>query len=196
MHFGLPKRDMYMYKALVPLLLISLSGCASITGEKVQPVAVQTLLDNKEIAGIGCTLTNDEGRWFVTTPGTVTVRKSTADLLVECRKDANIVGNETLVSRGNGSVWGNVLLGGGIGYVIDRNTGAGFDYPSSSSIILRRIESVVREGLTEVKEKLSSNTGPSPTITQKLRDLQELRKDGVITEADFEKKKQLLLEGM
>jgi hypothetical protein len=77
--------------------------------------------------------------------------------------------------------------------VIDRNTGAGFDYPSSSSIILRRIESAVREGLTEVKEKLSSNAGPSPTITQKLRDLQELRKDGVITEADFEKKKQLLL---
>ena len=54
----------------------------------------------------------------------------------------------------------------------------------------------VARRIDRTQKKLSSNAGPSPTITQKLRDLQELRKDGVITEADFEKKKQLLLEGM
>ena len=70
---------------LIVFGLLSMTGCASITGSKLQPLSVQTVLDNREVSGIGCTLTNDAGKWFVTTPGTVTVQKSTADLSVQCR---------------------------------------------------------------------------------------------------------------
>ena len=115
-----------------------LTGCASIAGEKMQPVSVKTVYDNTEIAGIGCTLSNDAGSWFVTSPGSVTVHKSTGDMAVDCKKDF-YAGNQTLVSKANGAVWGNVIAGGGIGYLVDRNTGAGFDYPGTVTIMLRKI---------------------------------------------------------
>ena len=120
--------------------LLAATGCASITGENVQPVSVATVQDNKEVAGAGCTLINDAGKWFVTTPGTVMVHKSTGDLSVDCKKDGGLSGTETLVSKSNGAVWGNILLGGGVGYVVDRQTGAGFNYPNNAAVVLRRIE--------------------------------------------------------
>jgi len=108
----------------------------------MQPVTVNAVYDGVEMAGAGCTLTNDEGSWFVTTPGSITVHKSTGDMAVDCKKEG-MVGHQTLVSKSNGAVWGNILAGGGIGYIIDRNTGAGFDYPSTVVIMLRKIGEAV-----------------------------------------------------
>lgn len=120
---------------------MALTGCASISGEKMQPITVQALHDSKEVAGVGCTLTNDAGSWFLTTPGSVTVHKSTGDLAIDCKKD-DVFGRQTLVSKSNGAVWGNILIGGGVGYIIDRNTGAGFDYPSTTTIVMRKMGEV------------------------------------------------------
>jgi len=131
--------DSLMKALLIVFGLLSMTGCASITGSKLQPLSVQTVLDNREVSGIGCTLTNDTGKWFVTTPGTVTVQKSTADLSVQCRKDGIGTGNEIAVSKATGSVWGNVLAGGIIGYAVDRNTGAGFDYPTVITVSMRSL---------------------------------------------------------
>lgn len=138
------KRGINVYKLLaIGGSLLAVTGCASITGSKLQPVSVQTVQDNKEVAGIGCTLTNDAGKWFVTTPGSVTVQKSTGDLSVDCAKDTNMAGHETVVSKSNTAVWGNIIAGGGIGYIIDRNTGAGFDYPNSITVILHKMGEAV-----------------------------------------------------
>ena len=104
----------------------------------MQPIAVQTVHDSKEIAGVACTLTNDAGSWSVMTPGSVTVYKSTGDLAIDCKKE-EISGRQTLVSKSNGAVWGNIIAGGGIGYIVDRNTGAGFDYPATTMIAMRKI---------------------------------------------------------
>lgn len=119
-------------------VLSALTGCASISGERMQPVTVQTVHENQEVAGIGCTLTNDAGSWFVTSPGSVSVHKSTGDLAISCKKES-LAGSQTLVSKSNGAVWGNVLIGGGIGYIVDRNTGAGFDYPATTTIMMRKV---------------------------------------------------------
>jgi hypothetical protein len=119
---------------------IAITGCASVAGNSSQPVSVSTIVDNKEVTGIGCTLMNDAGKWFVTTPASVTIHKSTGDLAIDCSKEMNLVGHETIVSKSNGAVWGNILLGGGIGYLVDRNTGAGFDYPNNVVIPLHKID--------------------------------------------------------
>jgi hypothetical protein len=140
-----------MLKVIVLASVIAMTGCASITGSKLQPVSVQTVHEGKEVSGVGCTLTNDAGKWFVTTPGTTTIQKSTGDLAVDCKKDGGLTGQETVVSKANGSVWGNILAGGGIGYVVDRNTGAGFDYPNSITVMLKKIGEVV--GLTDAATK-------------------------------------------
>lgn len=136
-----------MIRTILGVGILLLAGCASIAGEKTQPLTVQTVMDNKEVAGVGCTLANDAGKWFVTSPGTVMVHKSTGDLTIDCVKESNIVGHETAVSKSNGAVWGNIIAGGGIGYLVDRNTGAGFDYPAMITVVLRKVGEIV--GLTQ-----------------------------------------------
>jgi hypothetical protein len=126
----------------VVLVLPFFVGCASITGSKLQPVSVQTVVDGKEVSGVGCSLTNDAGKWFVSSPGSVTVQKSTGDMSVDCVKD-DLRGRETIVSKAQGMLWANIIAGGGIGYVVDRNTGAGFDYPNSITVFLNRVSSAV-----------------------------------------------------
>lgn len=134
-----------MKTLFVMLSVLAVTGCASIAGEKLQPVTVQTTYDSQEVRGIGCTLKNDTGSWTVTSPASVMVHKSTGDMTVDCTKD-NLTGQATLVSKSNGAVWGNIILGGGIGYLVDRNTGAGFDYPANITIVLRKIGEAI--GLT------------------------------------------------
>jgi len=144
-----------MTKYILIAIAVLITGCASITSSKLQPVSVQTVYENEEIAGVGCSLTNDAGKWFVTTPGSVTVQKSTGDMLVDCKKDKVIVGSETLVSKAQGMLWANIIAGGGIGYVVDRNTGAGFDYPNSVTVMLRKIGEST--GLTNSTTQSSAN---------------------------------------
>ena len=127
-----------MRTALSIILVIAVTGCASIAGEKTQPISVRTIQNDKEVAGYGCTLANDAGSWFVTSPGSITVHKSTGDMTVDCKKE-DVVGHERLVSKANGAVWGNIIAGGGIGYLVDRSTGAGFNYPDTVNIVLRKI---------------------------------------------------------
>ena len=58
------------------------------------------------------------------------MRKSAEDLLVECKKDGNPDGFLRAVSRGGRRYVGNIILGGGIGAIIDHNKGTGYDYPN------------------------------------------------------------------
>ena len=54
----------------------------------------------------------------------------------------SLVGSERCIGdryKANGSVWGNILAGGGVGYAVDRNTGAGFDYPTVITVSLRSL---------------------------------------------------------
>ena len=121
------------------LLLFGLGGCATLTGNTEQMVLVQTIQDNRELTGAGCILSNDVGKWFVTTPGRITIRKSQEPLKVDCRKHGSpaIATDDHIDPKLNGSVWGNVILTLGVGYFVDRNTGAGFDYPSILTIVMQ-----------------------------------------------------------
>jgi hypothetical protein len=146
-----------MKKLISVISLLAMTGCASVIGSKLQPLSVQTIQDGKEVSGVGCTLTNDAGKWFVTTPGSVTVQKSTGDMAVDCTKD-NLRGRENLVSKSNGAVWGNIILGGGIGYIVDRNTGAGFDYPNTVTVILNKMAAAMGITTSSAAEATDSAT--------------------------------------
>ena len=126
-------------RAAKALLLLGLGGCATMTGSTDQMVLVQTIQDNRELTGAGCIISNDVGKWLVTTPGRITIRKSRAPLKVDCRKQGSpaIATDDSIDPKLNGSVWGNVILTLGVGYFVDRNTGAGFDYPSTLTIVMQ-----------------------------------------------------------
>lgn len=120
-------------------LLAALGGCATISESNQQTLMLHTIVDNREVGGAGCMLTNDKGRWFVTSPGHVTVQKSAGNLFIDCRKDGVGAGQERVASSANASATvGNAVLTAGLGYLLDKRTGAGFDYPETLTVLMRR----------------------------------------------------------
>jgi len=115
------------------------AGCATLTESTDQYVLVQTILDHQPVSGIGCMLSNDVGRWFVTTPGRVAIRKSTQPLIVDCRQ-ADVWAFDQVAPKQNSSRWANYILTAGAGQYVDKNTGAGFDYPDTLTMVLQHGE--------------------------------------------------------
>jgi hypothetical protein len=112
-----------------------LGGCASVTQGTTQAVSVTAVCEGGIVLDAQCELTNEKGRWPVKTPGSAVVQKAYGDLVAICRKGASS-GSAKFVSKPNGGVWGNAIAGGLIGYAIDANSGAGFNYPSELPVVL------------------------------------------------------------
>jgi hypothetical protein len=136
-----------MHTRLCLLAAAMLSGCASITTEEMQPLAISaTSATGQALEKANCTLKNDRGAWQAVTPAFVSVRRSGEDLLVECEKDGHPKGALRAIS-GASMIWGNIVFGGGIGAIIDHNNGKGYEYPpnlavkmGASTIIDKRAE--------------------------------------------------------
>lgn len=106
-------------------------GCSSITGTVNQSVSVQTIdTAGKEVTGGACELNNNKGKWFVTSPGSTTITRSNDNLLVMCKKEPLEIGRASVVSATKGSMFGNIIFGGGIGAIIDHNNGSAYEYPT------------------------------------------------------------------
>lgn len=127
-------------------LLAAAGGCATISESTQQVLMVRTIQDNREIGGVGCVLTNDAGRWFVTTPGHVTVQKSAGNLFVDCRKGGVTAGQDVVASKANTSALVGNAATAGLGYLLDKRTGAGFDYPETLTVMMRRTGNAVERG--------------------------------------------------
>lgn len=112
-----------------------LSGCASIVSGQNQSVSVATTVQGGPIVGAQCTLVNDKGQWFTATPGSVTVRRSYADLTITCQHSGS-VGAMQAKSMTKGMAFGNLLFGGVIGAGVDISTGAAYDYPDLITIAM------------------------------------------------------------
>ena len=147
------------------------------------------------------------------------IHRSNKDLQVLCNKNGFEPGRAAVVSDTKGAMFGNIILGGGIGAIIDHNNGSAYEYPTVIDILMgsfTKIETPKNQSSQQNKpQPTQTNTAsqtqlaasetpvgtPPKTVapmdnstSQKLRDLQSLRKDGVITEGEFQIKKQQLLE--
>lgn len=107
---------------------ICLIGCASIVNGQNQSLSVDTRSDSGSVAGAACTLANDKGTWLLTTPGSVVVQRSFAELSVKCEKSPMEPGLAVVKSGVKGMAFGNILFGGIIGAGVDMATGAAYDY--------------------------------------------------------------------
>jgi hypothetical protein len=128
------------FKRIAACLLLAMTGgCATITESNQQVVRVQAISDYREVFGVGCVLANQAGRWFVTAPGSVTIQKSAGYLTVDCKKEGAGYGNEVVASTfATASMIGNVVASAGLGYLVDRRSGAGFDYPATLTVLMRK----------------------------------------------------------
>lgn len=153
-------------KLFAAIGLILLTGCSTISGSGTsQPISVQTFnSDGSQLDGARCDMTNDEGTWFVLTPGSTIVRKSNKDLQVVCRKQGIDVGTASVVSRTKGNMWGNVILGGGIGAVVDHNNGSAYEYPGLISVYMGRANQKIDE--TSPQASFTANTTTVPGNSQ------------------------------
>jgi hypothetical protein len=142
---------------LKTLLIISLSlglaNCASITGENYQPINL-TAKDDKSnsVEGANCVLVNDKGSWEGKTPSFVNITRSAEDMSVTCKKAGMQDGLVKAVSRARGSMWGNVVFGGGIGAIIDHSKGTGYAYPDQIQIIMGKSRTLDRDGTTNTPQ--------------------------------------------
>ena len=106
----------------------ALTGCATITTGTDQSVTVVT---EKNVSGAKCELTDSqEGKWFVNnTPGTVSVRKGNGPMTLICKKEGYLDTTISVEEVIAGATLGNLLLGGGIGILIDAASGSAQRYP-------------------------------------------------------------------
>jgi hypothetical protein len=107
-----------------------LTGCASVINDVTHPVKIETKTESGQlVAGADCKLTNDYGVFTVKSGETVQVRRSNKDLDIVCAHPTNPDAKANAISRANGGMFGNILLGGGIGAIIDHNKGTAYSYP-------------------------------------------------------------------
>jgi hypothetical protein len=110
-------------------LVATVSGCASIVSGTNQPLTVETRYQGAPVSGATCKLVNDKGIWYVTTPGSVIVHRSLAELKLTCEKAGAVPGLANIKSSTKAMAFGNAVFGGLIGVGIDVASGAAFDYP-------------------------------------------------------------------
>jgi hypothetical protein len=107
------------------------TGCATVVNDTTQPMRIDTLTaDGKEITGAECKVDNDRGAWSLKSGEVGNVRRSSKDLNIVCTDPQNPEAKARAVSRANVGMFGNILLGGAVGAVIDHNRGTAYTYPT------------------------------------------------------------------
>jgi hypothetical protein len=140
------------YTVLIGGLML-VSGCSTLTGEgTAQNISVETIerASGDRIIDARCDLSNDEGAWTVLTPGSVMIHRSNKPLSVKCQKTGYIQDYSSVDSKTKANMWGNILIGGGIGAIIDHNNGAAYEYPDVVRIPMRK-------GVSSLKKESSAS---------------------------------------
>lgn len=114
-----------LIKTICLASLVSCVGCASIVNGTSQELNVITT----PVSGANCQISNSRGVWSVKSPGSAMVHRAYGPASVSCRKDSYF-GHKTVQSHTKPMAFGNVIVGGIPGAVIDSANGAAYDYPS------------------------------------------------------------------
>jgi hypothetical protein len=135
----------FHFRTLCALVLPAvLAGCVT-TGASTstgQQIEVHTILDHREVAGVGCVLSNSAGRWFVVAPGRITVVRTRDPLSVDCaRADAGSA-RELVAPRADSrfdtdKLIGNLVVSSPFDHYFDRQSGVGVTYPSTLTVLMR-----------------------------------------------------------
>lgn len=129
---------------------VALTGCASVSGGNVQKMYVQAQTQaGAAVTGAECTLINDKGSWRLVAPGDTSIVRSNKRIEVKCEKQPLPQGVVSVESSTRGAMYGNILLGGVVGAVVDHNSGAGYEYPEMIKVTMGRMISLdVPKGTT------------------------------------------------
>ncbi len=113
--------------------ILAIEGCATILNGDFQEINVATYCRERSVAAT-CSAKNDKGIWVFSTPSKVRVLKSSEEIVIAC--EGSFLGNyaTTINSHPSIEMLGNILVGGGIGAVIDANNANGYKYTENISL--------------------------------------------------------------
>jgi len=128
-------------KALVAaLVLLMSSGCATVLKDDTQPLKIETFNDQgEEVEGARCLIETPSGTRSTSSPRQILVERDSGDLHVTCQKKGYPKAEGRLVSAVSGAMFGNILLGGVIGAVVDHVDGQGYSYPEWVRLVFGKI---------------------------------------------------------
>ena len=122
-----------LLRAPVIVALGLLAACASVVDGTSQTITVNTDPD-----GAVCEMNRDGKQIGVVnpTPGSLGVDKDKDDIALTCRKDGFLTETTSISSTFTGATFGNIILGGGIGILVDAASGANNRYPERVDLVL------------------------------------------------------------
>lgn len=146
-----------------PLLF---TGCASVMNDSTHPMKVETKTEAGQlVSGADCKLTNDYGTVSVKSGDTTPVRRSSKDLDITCVHPQNPDAKARAISRANGGMFGNILLGGGIGAIIDHNKGTAYTYPTWVQLVFGK--TIIFDRSAETEGQPTAGTEPVGAVATK-----------------------------
>ena len=112
---------------------IAVSGCATIFEGTSQSVQISTTPP-----GARCLVDREGARLgeVGSTPGSIRLDKSKNDIVVTCSKDGHQTATIAQSPDFQGTTFGNILVGGGIGAIADAASGANYQYPKRVALTL------------------------------------------------------------
>lgn len=133
----------YIRIACAAALSAIMGGCVTTMGDTpTQQLEVHTILDHRELTGVGCVLSNAAGRWFVVAPGRVTVERSRSPLAIDCARAGTGEARDVAVAHATSffdtdRLIGNIIVGAGAGKYINPQDGSAVAYPSTLTVLMR-----------------------------------------------------------
>lgn len=124
---------MKFIKAICVLCLALISqACASVVSDDKSTTYIETDPENAR-----CELHGQDFKRVINTPNSISLPAEAAPLTIACKAAGYATTTESLDTKADGWIFGNILLGGIVGIVIDAARGAGQKYPPRITVILQ-----------------------------------------------------------
>ena len=174
---------------MVLMLAVVGSGCATILSGKSQSISIES-----NPPGARCELLR-EGRVIGSvenTPGAVMVERTKHDIDVVCRKSGFGESKSFAESGTEGATFGNILLGGVVGWGVDSAVGADNKYPEKITVNLAARPARIPSA-PAVPAKAPAVVGAQDS-RKRLAALKEMRDQGELTEEEYQAKRAQIVE--
>ena len=163
---------------IIPFSCFGFVGCASIVNGTRQEVSISSSPSEAMVS---------DGEVTIKTPGKISLKRD-KDHVLTITKPGYETESVRIVRVISGAVAGNILAGGFIGWGVDAVSGAQWRLePETVAITLRP----VKDG-EKVDESLRSSLA---TLEKDLSDLQRLKENGSITEQEYQKLREIAIQG-
>ncbi len=161
---------------------LTLAGCSSI----IEGTS-QTLSFESNPPGADCALDrNGVAIGNVRTPGGIVVQKTKHNIRVTCKKDGYQDATAHLKSEAAGATFGNIILGGGIGWAIDSASGADNKYQEITTLTL-----------SPVPQAQQPATIPTTRSTaERLATIKKLLDEGLISQEEHGRRRDQIISGL